>query len=229
MLMGHTETIVMEEEQPLNRVANAIGEFNGISTLDDAGIASARALYFEEAGKICDLDPTKLLVDKSPLFINKVPLIRRLFPKSRLILAMRHPCDVVLSCFMSNFRLNTAMSNFLRLEDAAEFYDLSFRHWERSLSLLPMRVHTIRYERMVDDAEAELRPLFAYLDLEWDDKVLDHSRTARSRALITTASYSQVTEPIYNRAVGRWRRYRKHLEPILPTLAPWAEKFGYEM
>ncbi len=62
-----------------------------------------------------------------------------------------------------------------------------------------------------------------------DEAVLDHESTARARGLITTASYSQVTEPIYKRASGRWQRYREHLAPILPTLAPWAEKFGYTM
>ena len=47
--------------------------------------------------------------------------------------------------------------------------------------------------------------------------------------MITTASYAQVTEPLYRGAVGRWQRYRKHLEPVLPTLQPWIEKFGYEI
>src|SRR5439155_1490035 len=83
--------------------------------------------------------------------------------------------------------------------------------------------HTIVYERLVEDVEAEVRPLFDFLDLEWQDAVLDHRRTARARGLITTASYSQVTEPIYKRAAGRWLRYRSHLEPILPTLRAWLD------
>ena len=53
--------------------------------------------------------------------------------------------------------------------------------------------------------------------------------SALSRGLITTASYSQVIEPIYKRASGRWERYRQHLEPILPTLEPWVAKFGYSL
>lgn len=54
-----------------------------------------------------------------------------------VILALRHPCDVVLSCFMSNFGLNPAMANFLRLEDASSRYDLSFTHWNKAHELLP--------------------------------------------------------------------------------------------
>jgi hypothetical protein len=130
---------------------------------------------------------------------------------------------------MSNFRLNSAMSNFLRLQDAADFYDLTFRYWERARELLPLKVHTVVYERLVEDVEAEVRPLFDFLGLDWRDEALDHVSTARGRGLITTASYSQVTEPIYKRAAGRWQRYRKHLEPVLPTLAPWVETFGYTL
>ena len=59
--------------------------------------------------------------------------------------------------------------------------------------------------------------------------MLDHEATARSRGRIKTASYAQVIEPIYKRSAGRWENYRKHLEPVLPILAPWIEKFGYEM
>jgi hypothetical protein len=59
--------------------------------------------------------------------------------------------------------------------------------------------------------------------------MLDHRTTAAQRGVISTASYAQVKEPIYNRSIGRWRNYRKHLEPILPVLEPWAAKLGYSL
>ncbi|TGX52735.1 sulfotransferase family protein [Sphingomonas gei] len=229
ILMGHPDTAVLEEKPPLNIVADTIGGLDKLATMDAPSIAAARARYFEEVAKLVPLAPGQLLVDKSPLFLHKVPLIKRLFPEARFILALRHPCDVLLSCFMSNFRLNRAMSNFLRLEDAAELYDLSFRHWERANALFPVQSHAIVYERLIEDVEAEVRPLFDWLGLEWHPQALDHTHTARSRGLITTASYSQVTEPIYKRAAGRWHRYRAHLEPVLPVLAPWVGKFGYSL
>lgn len=227
ILMGHPGTLVLEEKPPLNLVDEAIGGFAALATMDAAAVTAARARYFEEVAKLGNPAPGQLIVDKSPLFLHKVPLIRRLFPDARFILALRHPCDVLLSCFMSNFRLNKAMSNFLRLEDAADFYDLSFRHWERAEALFAPPVHVISYERLVADVPGEVRPLFDWLGLDWHEAALDHTATARARGLITTASYAQVTEPIYTRAAGRWHRYRDHLAPVLPVLAPWAEKFGY--
>ena len=39
---------------------------------------------------------------------------------------------------------------------------------------------------------------------------------------------NRLVEPIYRRASGRWTRYRKHLEPALPKLAPWIASLGYD-
>jgi tetratricopeptide (TPR) repeat protein len=229
MLMGHPGVEVMEERPCLSTVGNAFGGFDRIAELDEAEVRRAQASYFEEASKYVDVRSGAHLVDKSPLHLNSVPLIRRLFPNARFILALRHPADVILSCFVSNFRLNPAMSNFVRLDTAAEFYDLTFRYWERSREIFPLEVHTVVYEDLIENTEAELRRLAGAMSLEWRDEMLDHRKTAAGRGVITTASYAQVTEPIYRRSVGRWERYRKHLEPILPTLAPWAEKFGYRI
>jgi len=228
ILMGHPHTTVLEEKPALNRVDHLIGGLLGLRSLGPDEVTKAVQHYFAEVDAVTDDPKTNLLIDKSPLFLQKVPLIQRLFPKARFILALRHPCDVLLSCFMSNFRLNSAMANFLRLEDAAEYYDLTFRHWQKSCQLFSPNVHVISYERMVEDMESEVRPLFQFLDLEWRPDVLDHQRTAKARGLITTASYSQVTEPIYRRASGRWLRYRDKIAPVLPILQPWIDEFGYE-
>ena len=170
-----------------------------------------------------------LLIDKNPLLGNGLPLIRRIFPDAKIILALRHPCDVALSCFTTNFKLNDGMSSFLDLETTAELYDLSFSYFDQVQQLMPMPTHQVVYEKLVADQETELKALFGFLDLPWDRNVLDHQRTAFVRGRIKTASYSQVAEPIYTRSSGRWRNYRKHLEPVFPILEPWARKFGYEL
>ena len=82
---------------------------------------------------------------------------------------------------------------------------------------------------MVEDLEAEMRALLAFLGLPWDPKVMDNQASAAQRSHIRTASYSQVTEPIYRRSAGRWQRYRAQFAPVLPILAPWAERMGYEI
>jgi tetratricopeptide (TPR) repeat protein len=229
ILMGHPGAEVMEEEPALRLANQLMPDFAAMPSASDELIQRARDAYFETASSLVPLKAGTLLVDKNPLAMNGLPFIHRIFPDARVILALRHPCDVVFSCFATNFKLNDGMANFLRLDTAAELYDLSFRYFERASALLHPQVHTIYYENIVEDQSAELRPLFAFLGLDWHDDVLDHQATARRRSHIKTASYAQVVEPIYKRSAGRWRNYREHLEPVLPVLSPWAEKFGYEI
>ena len=201
----------------------------GSRTLSSDEANRLRALYFEKLAEIAPAPRDRTIVDKHPLHMARMPLVHRLFPEAKIVFVERHPCDAVLSCFMANFQLNHAMRSFVTLDEAARTYDTVFRAWTRAKSLLPLQVHRIRYERMVADLEGEMRPLLDFLGLEWDPKVLDNRAAAAKRAHIRTASYSQVTEPIYRRSAGRWERYRRQMEPVLPILAPWAERMGYSI
>jgi hypothetical protein len=227
ILMGHPHTVVMEEHPVINRLKAELGGFGAIASLDESAVRDAQRRYFEIAAEYADLGSGSVLIDKLPLLLNEAAFIHRIFPNAIFLLALRHPADVLTSCFVANFNLNDAMCNFLRLDTGAEFYDLTFRTWENARAVLPLNVHTVVYEQMVQDPPAVLRPVVEALGLEWHEDMLDHTTTAAERGLIRTASYAQVTQPIYTRSVGRWERYRKHLEPVLPVLAPWIEKFGY--
>lgn len=228
LLMGHPDVHVLEEVPLLQNAAAALGDFAHLPALDAAGVARLRGLYFE-ALDARDPPPGKTIVDKLPLNLLGAPLIHRLFPDAKFIFAARHPCDVVLSCFMQNFDLNPAMANFLDLETAARLYDLVLSFWTRARETLPLDVHDLRYEDLVADTEARMRALVAFLGLAWDPALLDHQGTAAMRGRIATPSYAQVSQPIYTRASGRWERYREQIVPVLPILAPWAQRMGYEV
>jgi tetratricopeptide (TPR) repeat protein len=229
MLMGHPAVQVLEERPPIAKVEQELGGIHALPALGAADILRLREVYFAEARRWIDLREDSLLVDKFPLHLNKVPIIHRLFPEARFVLALRHPLDVLLSCYITNFRLNSAMSNFLELQTAAWVYDQSFGFWEQSRRIMGVDSRTVVYERMVEDSARELQPLFAWLGLPWTEQVLDHQRTAAGRGVITTASYAQVTEPVYTRARGRWHKYRRHLESVIPAMQPWVEQHGYEL
>ena len=229
MLMRDPRVAVLEEEPFLVEMETSLGGPEAFAALDQTALERGRDLYFEQVAKKIDLAADTILVDKHPLHLNKVPVIKRAFPDARFVLALRHPCDVLLSCYLTNFRINNAMANFLDLDDAATMYDLTFSNWEKAREVFDPSVSTVVYERLVEDTPRELRPLFDWLGLGWPGDDVDHRDAARARGLVTTASYSQVTEPIYQRAAGRWQRYAHHLEPVLDRLAPWVEKFGYSL
>jgi len=130
---------------------------------------------------------------------------------------------------MTRFDPKGGMANFLDLGDAAALYYTVMAHWRQCRAVLPLDVHTIRYEATIEDPEGELRSLAAFLGLEWDPRLLDHRRTAGARSFIATPSYAQVAEPLYTRARGRWEKYREQMASVLPLLAPWAEEMGYEV
>ncbi len=228
ILMGHPGVSVVEEQPLLQPVLEALGGMDRLAGLGAGEIQKLRTLYFNALDRHAPAEPGRLIVDKMPLDMVLAGLIHRLFPDARFIFAERHPADVVLSCFITNFRLNEAMANFLDLGDTARFYDLAMTHWRQCRSLFPLDVQVLRYEHMVADLEGAVRPLLDWLGLPWDRDMLDHRSTARGRGYVSTASYSQVTEPIYARAAGRWLRYRGHLEPVLPLLEPWIERLGYD-
>jgi tetratricopeptide (TPR) repeat protein len=229
MLMGHPRIEVLEEEPTMRLASAQFPDFDSLQSASDQLIQKARNIYFDTARSLTPLEPGHLLVDKNPLTMNALPFIHRMFPGAKIVCALRHPCDVVLSCFITNFRANDGMSSFLHLDSAAHLYDLSFSYFERAQRLMKFPMHTVVYERIIADRERELKALFQFLGLEWHERVLDHETIAKGRGRIKTASYSQVVEPIYTRASGRWWNYRKHLEPIFPVLEPWIGKFGYSL
>lgn len=229
ILMGHSDTHVLEELPIIENMAQSLGDLDNIRTLDAAAVAGLRAQYFAELDKRAPAPAGSLVIDKNPLSMIRMPLIHRLFPDAKIILAMRHPCDVVLSCYMQNFKPTEAMASFLDLANASRTYDRIFHYWENCRAVLPLDVQMLRYEAMVADAGAATRPLFDFLGLGWQDAVLDHQKTAAERGFIRTPSYAQVMEPIYASASGRWKRYEAQMREILPILAPWVERYGYSL
>jgi hypothetical protein len=85
-------------------------------------------------------------------------------------------------------------------------------HWQR---VVPGPFMEIRYEDLVDDPEGQSRRLIAFLGLDWDPACLAFHRTERK---VTTASVIQVRQPIYRSAIGKWRHYAAHLQPMLRIL-----------
>jgi hypothetical protein len=205
----------------------AQGRENALAELSEAQIAQLRKTYFDEVAHHIELRPGNLLVDKMPLNTVNVHLIWRVFPQAKFILAIRHPCDVCFSCFMQNFRINEAMASFFSLDSAARTYDAVMRTWLEAAARLPLDFHRIRYEDLVADFEGETRALLTFLGVGWDDQVLGHTEHAIRRGTINTPSYHQVTQPIYAHAKFRWKRYASQFAPVMPTLKPYIEYFGY--
>lgn len=227
MLLGHPDVFVLEESRLLPQVAEALGDPLAVAGLDAASAGALRARYFEGLDAIPETRDAPCVIDKSPLHLTLAGFIHRVFPDARFVFCVRHPCDVVLSCFMQNLWVNEVGASFLDIADTALLYDRIMDYWTRCRDCLPLRVHELHYERLVQDAQAGMRAVLDFLELDWHPGVLAHQRTAIERGRIGTPSYAQVAEGLYSRSIGRWQRYAGHLGPALPLLAPWVRRFGY--
>ncbi|MEZ0261298.1 MAG: sulfotransferase [Alphaproteobacteria bacterium] len=236
ILSSHPAVRVTEEKPVVDKMLAEMARMTGnpakgwidnkdypaaLGALTDAQVEELRGIFHAEHGA----SDGKLLVDKLPLNMLHAGFIRRVFPGAKFILALRHPCDSVLSCYMQRFALNAAMVHFLDLKDAARLYDEAFTLWHKQ----EPDAHIVKYEDVVGDFRATVKATLDYLGLPWDEAVMEYDKTAKDRGVINTPSYRQVTEKIYTRASGRWLRYRAQLAPVLGTLAPHAEKLAYAM
>ncbi len=231
ILRSHSKIGVFEEKPYVAQMAALLGQdigIAGIEALDQAQIAGLRRHYFQMITPDADVPHPPVIIDKLPLNAFHAPLIHRVFPKAKFILALRHPLDSIISNFMQNFGLNPAMANMSDLPRIAQYYDLVMETWQLSQARYGLSVHQIRYEDLVSDLKGQITPLVGFLGLEWQENLVNYQSTAKDRGLINTPSYSQVIEPLYKDATDRWKNYADYLAPHRATVGKWIELFGYD-
>ena len=186
-----------------------------------------RSQYWDSAEKLCYAAPgKKQFLDKLPLNIVNMNFINMIFPDAKILLLIRDPRDVCLSCFMQLFRPNNAMVNFFDLKSTAQFYNSTMRLWQHYESVMNLELYKLYYEDLVGDFEFQTKKLFSFLELDWRKEVLEYHK--QKKHSVATPSYSDIAQPVYTRASGRWRNYKSQLQPVMGLLQPYIEAFGYD-
>lgn len=232
MLDAHPAIASIEEQPTMEQVINALhasprGYPQSLHTIDGGSLSRLRKIYRAQAVRHLDGREAALILDKLPMRFLHVGLIHRVFPSARILFALRHPCDVVLSNFMQNFAPNEFTIHLDTVQDCTAMYVRTMGLWRRIEDLLPLRLQYARYEALVAAPEAEMASLCAFLGVEPVAAMLDASARRDGRAPVRTPSYHQVAEPLYQRSAGRWRNYRAQLAPYLADLRPFVEHYGY--
>jgi hypothetical protein len=180
--------------------------------LDAAALRQIGARYVADVRKLAPSG--ERVTDKMPSNYYFAGFIHLALPNAKIIHSIRNPVDTCISCFSKLF---TAEQN--HTYDLAELgryykrYETLMSHWRR---VLPAKtILDIRYEDVVADLEKQARRIIDYCGLPWDDRCLSFHETDRP---VRTASATQVRQPIYKSAVGRWRVYEGQLEPLLRGL-----------
>lgn len=228
ILASHSQVFGAGE---LGAIPNAAGQLVGFNNLDFPNVLkSLTPAQFNDLGEnyltylrtICPPE-FKYFTDKLPANFRLIGFILLILPNAKIVHCVRNPIETCFGCYKQVFRdENLEYTNDLSdIGHYYQLYDKLMAHWKK---LFPHKILDVYYEQMVADQETQSRRLLDFCGLAWEGQVLDYHKAERP---IFTASSVQVRKPIYSSALNRWKRYEKHLGPLLDVLGPIATNYPH--
>jgi len=212
ILASYPEVKACGEQQDFQRLVAALPDYP--EHLDDLPSSWARQQgeRILEA-MIGDAPDARFATNKSPGNYAFIGLITWLFPNARIIYCKRDPRDIGLSSFEQNFRAGLSFTyDLAAFGFAYRQHERIMQHWKDTA---PVDIHVVEYERLVSEPDTVARDMVEFCGLRWTPECLDMARVNRP---IETASVWQVRQPINKGSIGKWKRYERHLEPMLKAL-----------
>jgi hypothetical protein len=236
VLDAHSDIISAEETKMMHDDAYLplIHDFSegtsvlqALDSVPPSVIRHARENYFRCTELfLCRQIGTRLLVDKNPSLNLMIPMVVRVFPEAKFLIAIRDPRDVVMSCYLQALPPTPISSAYLSLEGTVNQYANVMGFWLEMLPRMGNQWMYVRYEEMVEDVTSVAKSVLGFLGAEFEENVLKFYEHARAKRVISP-SRGDVRKPLYRTAVGRWRNYQKYLEPYLPALERFVKAFNY--
>lgn len=221
ILASHSQVEGTSELPGLAKLASTIGQYrvDGIRYPESVIGLRNRDLqaYGQEYMEACQ----RHRVTDKPFFTDKLPnnfahigLLHLILPRAKVINARRHPYDSCLGAYKQLFASGQTFTyDMLDLAHYYQQYDAMMKHWHQ---VLPGKVLDVHYEETVTDLENQVRRILMHCGLPFEQGCVEYHKTERS---VKTASSEQVRQPIYTGALGKWRRYERHL-------GLWKEQLG---
>ncbi|QNN64687.1 sulfotransferase [Sphingomonas rhizophila] len=150
-----------------------------------------------------------LVVDKTLALGSSIGLLAAVFPDAPIVWLRRDPADCAWSIFSTYFLrgMNWAWS----LGDIAHFFtieDRLFAHWTE---VLKDRVLVVPYEGLASQPEEWVPRISRHAGLEMEERQLTPHLEER---VVSTASVSQVREPINRKGIDSSAPYRDKMQPF---------------
>ncbi len=235
ILAANPLVVTADELMTLHDMASSLSEILGhkfkypadLDTLNYQEVHVLRQYYWESTRVSLEgVIPDGHFIDKMPLNLIHLGLIGKIFPQSKIIVALRDPRDVCLSCFMQLFQLNESMIHFLNMDGTSTYYAAAMGLWLKYREKTQLNWIESRYEDIVADIEASTKKIMDFLELDATGNTKIFHQQA-SKRIVSTPSYQDVGTPIYQRAMGRWKNYQDFIQKPLQTLTPYVQAFGY--
>jgi Flp pilus assembly protein TadD len=231
----HPAVLALDESEAfVSEVWHSLAPMNAEHTLTTAALgalplavrANGSRRYLKNLLHERPIDPAKeVVLDKNPSLTGALHLWLRLFPNSKILIALRDPRDVLISCFFQNLELTPTNANFLSLERAAKHYADLMDTWLRLRDLGGFDWLETRYEVIVENVLNEGRRITSFLGVDWQPSQADFAQGPRT--FLFAPTYSDASKPLHGRASGRWQNYSEALAPIQSRLDPYCRAFAY--
>ena len=219
-LIGHAITSLLPDVSAINRLPEIVDSASpqALGKARDAYWAAVRAQFGESYS---------WFVDKTPLNIIELPLIRSLFPEAKIVLSLRDPRDVCISSLFQHFAITPAMQPFLEWDSTVDYYTRIMGFWRTMEPLMEGSVIVQKYEDLVADFPGQIRPLAKFLEIPWDDKILSYVERNQNTYFNTPSNHA-IKGHAHQAAVARWRNYPEAMTRAEAKLGSFVEAFGYQ-
>ncbi len=221
ILSRHSQVTALGELRDASEIGEDLARMNrsargfprAVSEAGQDQVAAAAARYRAVTQALSGSDGA--ITDKMPGNFQYLGIISLMLPNARIIHCRRDPMDVCFSIYRHNFHGAahgygfdlTALGNYYRQHEKL------MAHWNK---VLPLPIHEIVYEDLVDDLEGHVRALLEYCELPFEEACLSFHESGRGA---DTASWAQVRQPLFRSSIGAWRRYEDDLAPLAKALA----------
>ena len=225
ILRSHSKTLVLEEKPYLLDVRHGFyknHKLSDILQINETEKIKMQEQYFNSFNYKSD----KLIIDKYPLNLIELGFIKTLFPNSKIILAIRHPLDCIISGVLTAFKMNDGMVNFENIQTTSFFYNECFELLFKYFNYYEINYHEVRYENVIINFEDEINKLLNFLNIKFEESIYNFHKTAMQRQKINTPTYDQVVQPIYSSSINRYKNFDE-IKNIKIDIKYWINQFSY--
>lgn len=215
------QTVIAEYENLGYRFPNDLPKLKGKDT------ELLREIYFNEIKKQgYNLESNEIIIEKNPHYSELLPLIKILFPCSKLILMIRNPLDTCISCYQQDFELSGKNIFLSKLGDIVSRYIAVFQLLERYEKELGIECEIVKYEDLVSNLDEKMASICNYIGLELQNNYTDFYKLSSTK-YISSASRGQTDKKIHTNSIDKWENYQELLKPYKEKLNHFIVKYGY--
>ena len=164
---------------------------------------------------------SKIWGDKTPMNTLYLDWIGTVFPRSKFIHIIRDGRDVA-SSYLKMERYDTIL-------EAANRWINSIESAQSFGSKIKENYMEIRYEELVTKPEDVIKYTCDFLDIDYDSKMLDHTKQVKKLGDTDKEHHSNLSKPISSDSVGKWRNNlsESDQESITKLLHKHLQRLGY--